>query len=256
MPHPSKSTRGRRGFLHSVGVGSAAVLVGCASQSRSVPRGEANAGGERAEAPPPTPAEDLMREHGVIERILLVFEENVKRIDEGRPVPHEVLHEATRLNRAFTEDYHERLEEEFVFPRITRAGRLTDLVETLRRQHDAGREVTDAILAATRGPVQDARVLRAALRSYVVMYIPHAAREDTVLFPELAKIAPEDELRRLAERFEALEEERFGEHGFESVVQRVAQIEEELGIASLAAYTPSPSAIREMASRPPRRPPT
>ncbi len=174
-----------------------------------------------------------MREHGVIERLLLVYEDGVKRIDAGRALELEVLHETARLQRAFTEDYHERLEEQHVFPRLARAGELTQLVATLRRQHDVGREITDNILTLTRSPSGDTAGLRAAMQSYATMYIPHAAREDTVAFPALARLLSGDEQHELAERFEEMEEQRFGHDGFATVVAHVADIEERLGIGDL-----------------------
>ncbi len=254
MSH-DRERRSRRGFLRVVSIGSAAALVGCGAQRASSEEQSRSAGGERGERAeiPPTPSADLMREHGVIERLLLVYEDGVHRIDEGRPLDAEVLHEAARLQREFTEDYHERLEEEFVFPRLRQAGHLTGLVDTLRTQHDVGRQVTDTILDATRGSVGDPRMLRAAMQSYVTMYVPHAAREDTVAFPALAKLLSEREQHDMAERFEDLEHQRFGEHGFESVVQGVAQLEDRIGIANLAMYTPDPSAIRQLASAPTQR---
>ena len=50
----------------------------------------------------------------------------------------------------FVEGYHEKLEEDFVFPKLEKAGKLVDLTQVLRIQHAAGRKVTDAIREATK----------------------------------------------------------------------------------------------------------
>ncbi len=54
------------------------------------------------------PAEDLMREHGVLRHALLVYREGLRRIDEGRPTPAPELLGAAALIRRFVEDYHEK----------------------------------------------------------------------------------------------------------------------------------------------------
>src|SRR6516164_2935695 len=90
-------------------------------------------------------AEDLMREHGVLNRILLVYEEGLRRLRSKEDVPPEAFQKPAQLVRKFVEDYHEKLEENFIFPEFEKKKKLTDLIVVLRRQHDAGRRVTDVI---------------------------------------------------------------------------------------------------------------
>src|SRR5438094_10500097 len=59
--------------------------------------------------------EDLMREHGVLNRILLIYEEGLRRLRVREEVPPEVFHRPATLVRKFVEDYHEKLEENFIF---------------------------------------------------------------------------------------------------------------------------------------------
>ena len=42
--------------------------------------------------------------------------------------------------RKFVEDYHEKLEENFIFPEFEKKKKLVDLVKVLREQHQAGRK--------------------------------------------------------------------------------------------------------------------
>jgi hemerythrin-like domain-containing protein len=187
-------------------------------------------------------AEDLMREHGVLNRILLVFEEGLRRIRAKDEVTADVFHKPAILVRKFVEDYHEKLEEKFIFPEFEKQKKLTDLVKVLRDQHEAGRKVTDVIL---RNAVDD-RFGKADARKEVVdschafirMYRPHEAREDTVLFPALHKIVSAKQLKDLGEQFEKEEDRLFGDEGFEKTVDQVAAIEKRLGIYDLAQFTP------------------
>jgi len=67
-------------------------------------------------------SEDLMREHGILNRILLVYEEIAARLRGGREFPPEVLAGGADIIRRFIEDYHEKLEENYLFPRFDKAG--------------------------------------------------------------------------------------------------------------------------------------
>ena len=75
--------------------------------------------------------------------------------------------------------------------------------------------------------------------AFIRMYEPHEAREDTVVFPALRDVVPPKEFRELAERFEDEEHQRFGQAGFQGVVERVADIEKSLDIYDLSQFTPT-----------------
>ncbi len=189
-----------------------------------------------------SPAEDLMREHGVLKRVLLVYGESLRRLDAREDLPPEPLADAAKIIRSFIEDYHEKLEEDFLFPRFRKANTLVDLVEVLLAQHRAGRRLTDATLRlstlkAIRDP-SDRKLLADSLKNFIRMYSPHEAREDTVLFPAFRKIVSGNEYDALGEQFEDKEHQLFGSDGFEKMVDRVAGVEKKLGIYHLAQFTP------------------
>jgi hemerythrin-like domain-containing protein len=189
-----------------------------------------------------SPPEDLMREHGVLKRVLLVYEEVIRRIDGKLDVPPDAARRGADIIRSFIEDYHEKLEEDHIFPRFEKAGRLADLTRVLRAQHQAGRRLTDQIIRlATPESLKDRRsavMLRDALRQFIRMYNPHEAREDTVLFPQLRSVVSKEEFGALGDEFEKKEHDLFGENGFEKMVDRVAAIEKTLGIYDLDGFTP------------------
>jgi hemerythrin-like domain-containing protein len=82
-----------------------------------------------------SPAEDLMREHGVLKRVLLIYREAITRIDTRYDFPVEAVASSAKLIRSFVEDYHEKLEEDHLFPHFRKANKLVDLVEVLNTQH-------------------------------------------------------------------------------------------------------------------------
>jgi hemerythrin-like domain-containing protein len=186
--------------------------------------------------------EDLMREHGVLNRVLLIYEEGIRRLAAKEDLPPDVFRTTATLVRKFVEDYHERLEETFIFPAFEKKNQLTDLVKVLRSQHDAGRKVTDVILHLAEPDrfrhENNRHGLVDNVHAFIQMYRPHEAREDTVLFPALHKVFSTKELDALGEKFEKEEDRLFGEEGFEKTVDQVAGIEKQLGIYDLSQFTP------------------
>lgn len=221
----------------AAGVAGAALLA-CSRSAAAGPRVASRKG--EADV---TPAEDLMREHGLLRRILLVYEAGLARLGD-RKAPHEVLGHAARIVRRFVENYHERLEEQHLFPRFIKAGIDVELVGVLRSQHDAGRVLTDRLLAAADGKLADQPSrdrARDSIAAFIRMYRPHAAREDTVLFADLHRVVSGKDYDELGDRFEDEEHRLFGPRGFEGVRDEVADLERAMGIADLASFTPAVS---------------
>lgn len=190
---------------------------------------------------PVSATEDLMREHGLLNRILLIYEEAAGKLKANQDYPLELLHQAAGMIKTFIEDYHEKLEEDFIFPVFEKKGRLQELTVVLRQQHDAGRKITDDILKLTDQDSlsAEARVkLIEDLQSYVRMYRPHAARESTVLFPALHDMVSPQDFERMGEAFEKEEERLFGDKGFEVMVGKTADLEKTAGLEDLTQFTP------------------
>ncbi|WOH65094.1 hemerythrin domain-containing protein [Bradyrhizobium sp. BWA-3-5] len=188
-----------------------------------------------------TPPEDLMREHGVLDRVLLVYEAGLERFTSNQEFDPAHLVNAAEIVRDFIEDYHEKSEEQAVFPRFRKAGKMVDLVDTLQTQHQAGRRVTQTIIQHAPGSRKDGddrRELVTAIRAFIRMYRPHAAREDTDLFPLLKDVVSSHEYDAMAEDFEKKEHQLFGEDGFEKMAHRVAELEKAIGISDLSQFTP------------------
>ena len=183
-----------------------------------------------------------MREHGVLNRILLIYEHYERQLSNAKQdLDPAVLNSAAGIILHFIEDYHEKLEEDFLFPRFVRAGKLVELVQTLRAQHQAGRKVTTKILTLAKNGFrasEDRRTLGNSLAQFIGRYRPHKAREDTVLFPALRSIISAHEYAALGETFENKEHQLFGKDGFKGIVEQVAGLEQRLGIYDLSQFTP------------------
>ena len=190
----------------------------------------------------PTPGEDLMTEHGLLIRILLIYRHLLAGQASGQPVPAGHAHDSALIIRDYIEAFHEELEEAYVFRRLMQAGQLKPTVSTMLVQHARGRELTQLILAESGGsgslPTAAAARVARAMAAFVRMYEPHEAREDTVVYPAFRALLKPAEIADLGERFAQLQTEQFGSDGFATMVRRVAAIEQALGIYDLAQFTP------------------
>ncbi len=238
--------KSRRGFLlASTGLGSGFLFGGNAAGGEGKTARTAEEKGEEV-----TATEDLMREHGVLRRALLVYTEVVTKLRRNpSALPAEPLHKTALLFRAFGEDYHERkLEEPYIFPAVKKAGGpAAAYPDVLLVQHHRGREITDYVLAATKGARVEtgkADTLARVLEDLVLMYQNHAAREDTIVFPAWKKTLSPAQLDEIGDKFEDIEHSQFGRDGFEDAVKQIGEIEVALGFADLAQFTaPSPPKV-------------
>ncbi|WP_265311927.1 hemerythrin domain-containing protein [Sphingomonas lycopersici] len=213
------------------------VLAGCAKHDAE-DRGKG--GGDEGEV---TANEDLMREHGVLRRILIAYREVVpKLVANAAAVDAAALASATTLFQAFGERYHEQmLEEQHIFPIVRKAGgEAAGLLDTLLAQHQRGREITAYILDKTKSGrvgTGDAEPLARTLTAFARMYEPHAAREDTIVFPAFKKAVGAKGYEELGDQFEDIERRTFGGDGFDMATDKIGDIERRLGVGNLGSFT-------------------
>lgn len=220
----------RAAFAAAAGVtlGSTLVLASCA-------KGD---GGEDVSA-----TEDLMREHGVLRRILVVYRETAQMLrTPAGTLDAAALGQAAALFKSFGEDYHERkLEEQHIFPAVRKAGgEAGGLVDTLLAQHERGREINAFIAgkcATGKLGGADAEPLARALESFARMYEAHTAWEDTIVFQAWKKTLSRSQLEEAGDQFEDIEKAQFKGDGFDLAVDQIARIEQRLGLHDLARMT-------------------
>jgi len=248
----------RRDFLRTAGlVGTGLVLTSCGG-GKSANTEEAKH--EQASARPDenelggevTATEDLMREHGILRRALLVYSAAaIKLRSDAAAISPDALQKTAKLFRAFGEEYHEKkLEEAYIFPAVKKVGgEAATYPDILVAQHNRGREITDYIISVTQGPklgATNAAALSKSLEAFVLMYRNHAAREDTIIFPAWKQTLTGKQLDEMNDKFEDIEHEQFGEDGFEDAVKQISAIESSLGLADISQFTaPPPPAAAE-----------
>ena len=241
----------RQWLVAACSVSAGVVLLGCNVSPAGKDEGdeESDKEGAKLAAAVVSAPEDLMREHGVLRRALLVYQEcGVKLRSSPGEIQPEALQKTAKLFRVFGEEYHEqKLEEAFIFPAVLKAGGLAAAYAgVLTAQHQRGRELTDYILsvtAAARLASGNVEPLARVLESFVRMYEHHANIEDTMVFPAWKQTMNVEQMDLLGDKFEEIEQQQFGKDGYEDVVKRIGDIEASLGLADLGQFTAAPPPV-------------
>jgi len=132
----------------------------------------------------------------------------------------------------FIEDYHEKLEETYIFPVYIKQNKHVKLIKELVKQHKLGRNLTNKIMLIT-----NEGKLKVLMKKFIYMYRAHETREDTVVFSEFRKYITEKEFDEITDRFEETENKQFGKNGFEHILKIVEKMEKEIGIYKLSHYS-------------------
>ncbi len=196
-----------------------------------------------------TSIEDLMREHGLLNRILLAYDHILTLLDinnQNNVTLHDVMTIISKLAvivRVFIEDYHEKNEEIYIFPVLLKNNQHVDLVNELIKQHKIGRIITSNIikLSYVGGTINNntnstndvnLKKLSTYIRLFTKLYRFHESREDTIVFPEYKNLVDPETYKKVGEYFEKSEKEQLG--SFEKILSHVEKIEKELGLNDLS----------------------
>ena len=191
----------------------------------------------------PSPNEDLMRDHGILRRALLVCQHCASLLRAGKPQDlGEPLHDTALLFEKFGSEYHERaVEERLVFPAVEKAGAAVSRYPALLTlQHERSREFLKYLEDTTRSgkiPEANGGHLADQLDAFDNMYRFHAAHEDTVVFPAWKAMLADAQYGEMMQRFEEAEKQVMGHDGFDEALRNIVGIEKRLGILDLAKQT-------------------
>jgi hypothetical protein len=168
--------------------------------------------------------EDLMREHGVIRRVLLVYRQTAARLRAGAKIDPKPIRQAAQLFRDFGENYHERmLEQAYIFPTLRKGeSPVAALVPPLVAQHDRGRDITDLSTVTGKGAISDPS-LRPRLETLDAVY--GTMRRRTIVFPAWREALSEAAAQRWA-RPSRTSSTANSAGRFDDAVKHIAAVEE------------------------------
>jgi hemerythrin-like domain-containing protein len=198
--------------------------------------------GEELEEEEASPLEDLMKEHGFVERILIIYQRMIDMAVRGQGVDVSAINGSANMIRDYINNHHERDEERYIFPKFKEANYIVDIVDTLQAQHDQSRKIAKELInLSARGEnisMDDRKRMMSLCGDFVYMYLAHIAHENTILFPTFYDIASNEYIQDIRERMEEEEEKVLGETGFRGIVGRLSELEKRVGSYDLNQFTP------------------
>jgi hemerythrin-like domain-containing protein len=201
----------------------------------ALPLGAAQGNAARA-----TANEDLMQEHGLVTRVILIYGRTIELLNSNQPVDLAHAGAAAQIVARVIHGHHEVEEERIIFPVVEKTAGMQKLTSTLRGQHNAARGLTAIIGRNASGQaVKDAarrKELVVAMQNFMNMYTPHGAHEDTEVYPAFRDALSRDEYAKVAEQFAADEQRVNTAGGFRENAAALARVEGALGL-DLARYT-------------------
>ena len=166
------------------------------------------------------PLETLRNEHGLIRQYLDNLEDALRQMREGNRPPKEFFENAVKFGRDFADGYHHPKEELIMFVRLAQkfSGEYDGQIESLRHQHETGRNHISTIEAALVGYEDDSTFrfdeITESLTNYIPMLRDHIHTEDHVFFPLAYQKLSEEEQEQLQVEFDKAKE-KSGESIFE-----------------------------------------
>lgn len=187
-----------------------------------------------------TATERLMRDSGLLLRVMAIYEAGARRLGGGEDIEPAIFTQAAEVMRDFVHAYHEKQEEEQVFARFKKAGRMVELVDVMQAQHKAGEKLTTQILdlAPKSATKNERQAMIDAMQASMVLYRPHVARELTDVWPTLRTLVTPNEFDELSAQLEQNETEKLGKDGFDKMAKKVEALEKRIGINDLSTFTP------------------
>lgn len=154
------------------------------------------------------PVETLSNEHGLIRQYLSNLTLAAEKIEIGQRPSEAFFVKAVDFARVFADSYHHFKEEQVMFVRLAekKKGDIDAQLETLRFQHERGRELVTAIDSAREGyvaqdPMKTTQLLE-SITAYCALLRHHIHIEDHVFFPMVKKLLAPEEIEQLSQEFE------------------------------------------------------
>lgn len=143
--------RDRRQLVEGLASAAGVFLFGCAAALQQ-PRAARGVQPITSKQEPekdnaPTPAEDLMREHGLIDRVLIIYDEVALHLERRGTADTGPAARAAQIVERFVEANHEKLEEALCFPgckTIRDTGRSSRLSSISTRRGERSRATSSA----------------------------------------------------------------------------------------------------------------
>lgn len=163
---------------------------------------------------------DLMNEHSLLERIILALE-YIKEHNYNNS--YNKIIKLIKIVKEFIEDFHEKMEEEFIFP-VFNNTKYESMTKKLTDEHIKSRLMTSEIIKKSQE--KDNSVWE-NINQFIKLYRMHANLENLLLFRKFRKIYDYKKYIEISEILDKKEDEKFGKGALDKFYKEIIIIERE-----------------------------
>jgi hemerythrin-like domain-containing protein len=189
-----------------------------------------------------SPIEVLTRDHGLMRRILFIYKEIICLCPATQDLPTDLIRQAAKAYQKLADDFHQKLEDEFLFPPMVKACDHAELIEVLWQQHTVDHHFTTRLLSLTSAAIfkddSNRNETRNTICNLARMMEHHMAWEESDLFPAYFCLVSAKDYRDLSEIVARRQEQIFGCEGINALIAEIVELENILGIHHLECFTP------------------
>jgi hemerythrin-like domain-containing protein len=175
------------------------------------------------------PLEALSNEHGLIRQYLDNLSLAAEKIENGQRPSVAFFEKGLDFARTFADKFHHFKEEHVLFVQLAqkKKGEVDAQLDTLRLQHERGRELVtgigDALEGYAAGDAMKTADLLEKMAAYAALLRHHIHTEDHVFYPMARKTLTEEEMTRVAGEFEK-QRDKHGADAFERYHKQVVDM--------------------------------
>lgn len=174
-----------------------------------------------------TASEDLRKEHEGILFGLEILEAMVNQMKSKNDSDIEDVKDMLEFLKLFADKCHHGKEENLFFPALEKSGvkKENGPIGQMLAEHGSGRSYIAQMSKSVEDGVLDRDSFIQAAAGYIELLRSHINKENMVLFPLGDRTLPEEEQKRLLERFENFEEKVMGKGTHEKLHQLLDEFE-------------------------------
>lgn len=182
--------------------------------------------------------QDLMYEHSILVRILLIFEELIKKdIIFLENHNFRYINLLTKIIKIYIENHHEKMEEKYIFPQIRFNKKI---VTNLIIQHRLSNIITNKLILLTLNKhiyLKNINKIIELLKLYITLYRKHENIENTEIFPEFLKNISKEKYKKYGEEMEKHEKKILKNLKVKHFIKFIEYVEKQLNISNISLFT-------------------
>ena len=169
----------------------------------------------------------LMKEHRIIEQMIKLIDNEIKRLDSGGKPDNHFIDIAIDFIRTYADRTHHGKEEDILFKDCANKSMTEQdntIMNELVEEHKYARKTVVALIEAKEkfqnGDGTQKSVIIDKLKDLVDFYPVHIKREDDVFFPDTERYFSDDELNQMLDQFFQFDQNMIHEK-YQSVVKQL-----------------------------------